>query len=70
MQGNKPCLFQKSQANFLTFDEQRKKDLETKNTYLKVDLENPFSNTEIDSKTTEWRRYWNINDDPEFKEKV
>ena len=68
----KPFLgsFFLQKSHFSSINEQRKLDMQTKNTHLKVDLENPFGNEEFDSKPTEWKRYWNIHDDPDFMKRV
>ena len=55
---------------FSSFEEIKKLDMESKNTHLNIDLVNPFMDEENDGKTTEWRRYWNINDSPEVQYNV
>lgn len=62
-------FLKKNQINFSTsFDEQQKFDLQTKNTYLNVDLDDPFRDEKIDFQKTEWKRYWNIRDSPKYQE--
>jgi len=55
---------------FSSFNDMKHLDMESKNTHLKIDLANPFSDEENDAKPTEWRRYWNINDSPDVQHSV
>lgn len=63
-------LFSKRICNFSSWNDQIKKDMESKNSYLNIDLDNPFTDLDFDSQTTGWRRYWNINDNPEVQYNV
>lgn len=59
--------FLKNTFNFASWNEQIKKDMESKNSYQHIDLDNPFSDVNFDSQTTDWRRYWNINDNSDVQ---
>lgn len=64
-------FLKKNKINFSTSsEEQQKFDLQTKNTHLNVDLDDPFKDEKIDFQKTEWRRHWNIKDSPKYKERM